>query len=304
MRFLAILNRDGGTLRTLDIEAFVGRSRAVLEEAGHTLDAEIVGGAELVDALAKAARRRTVDVMMPGGGDGTVSAAAAALMNKDRLLAILPAGTMNLFARGLGIPLDLDAAVAAFATGRSHAVDVASANGRPFVHQFSIGMHPDLVERREAADYGSRWGKIRASAAAAMQTLRNPPSLTVKLEMGATELLARTSSLGVSNNLFGEGHLPYADMPDRGELGIYVARMQRRSDVARFFLHLARGSWDANPQVEIHRAGSLVLDVLSRHRRMRAAIDGELCELEPRTVLRSHEGALKVLLPVIQNSGA
>src|SRR5690606_15546939 len=130
-----------------------------------------VEGKDVVSALEKAAVAKGVDVVMAGGGDGTVSAAAAALMDTGRTLAILPAGTMNLFARGLGIPLALEEAVSAFAHGRPHDVDVASANGRPFVHQFSIGMHPDLVERREQASYASKLGKIRASAAAAVQTL-------------------------------------------------------------------------------------------------------------------------------------
>jgi diacylglycerol kinase family enzyme len=297
MRFLMILNRDGGTLRTLDIDGFCERTKQTLEEAGHTLKTEVVEGAEIVKALEDGAKRRAIDVVMAGGGDGTVSAAAAAMEGKQRMLAILPAGTMNLFARGLEIPLDLDEAVKAFATGRRHAVDVASANGRIFVHQFSIGMHPDLVERRESATYGSRLGKIRASAAAAIQTLRNPPMLSAELRMGKTEVVARTSSIGVSNNLFGEGHLPYADMPDKGELGIYIARARRRSDFLRFFMHMARGSWDANPQVEIHRAGEVVLTVKSRHRKMRCAIDGELCELDKRTVLKCHAGGLHVLLP-------
>ncbi len=296
MRFLAILNRDGGTLRTTDLDQFEARARAVLEAEGHRLDVEVVAGKEIVDALANASRSRA-DVVLAGGGDGTVSAAAAAMNGKNKALAILPAGTMNLFARGLGIPQNIDAAVAAFATGKVDQVDLATANGRVFVHQFSIGLHPELVARREKSDYGSRIGKIRASAAAAFQTLRNPPSLRAKLEMGDTEILARTSSLGVSNNLFGEGHLPYADMPNSGELGIYIARMRRRTEFMRFFMHMARGSWQANPQVEIHRAGKVVLTIESAHRRLRCAIDGELAKVEKHTVLESLPAALRVLIP-------
>ena len=89
------------------------------------------------------------------------------LMGKKKALAILPAGTMNLFARSLGIPLTLDAAVQSFADGKVQAVDIATANGQPFVHQFSIGMHAKLVHLREKMDFGSRLGKIRASARAA-----------------------------------------------------------------------------------------------------------------------------------------
>ena len=117
MRFVAVLNRDGGTLRTIDLDAFVGpHARDAGSCQAHSIDIDIVSGDELVDALDKAAtgQRR---YRLAGGGDGTVSAAAARLMDSKKALAILPAGTMNLFARSLGIPLTLDAAVQAFGEG-------------------------------------------------------------------------------------------------------------------------------------------------------------------------------------------
>src|SRR5262245_20194101 len=99
MRFTAVLNRDGGILRTTDLTAFAERMRATLERHHHRLDVEIVGAAAIEAALTRAAASRS-DVVIAGGGDGTVSAAAAALMRKRKALAVLPAGTMNLFARG------------------------------------------------------------------------------------------------------------------------------------------------------------------------------------------------------------
>ena len=297
MHFFAVLNRDGGTMRTADLAILEASARAALEHAGHTLRIESVPGDEVVAALARAARDDQAEIVMAGGGDGTVSAAAAALMDSDKALAILPAGTMNLFARGLGIPLQLDAAVKAFATGVVREVDMASANGRPFVHQFSIGMHADLIEKREALSYSSRLGKIRASVRAAVETLRDPPRMRVHVELNGADLIATTSSIGVSNNLFGEGHLPFASMPDKGELGIYITRARRRSDIFRFLLHVAAGRWRSNPQVEIHRSRQVTLTLDGSIRRFRCAIDGELHELEKRTEIRSHPGALKVLVP-------
>ncbi|RVD24620.1 diacylglycerol kinase family lipid kinase, partial [Mesorhizobium sp. M4A.F.Ca.ET.020.02.1.1] len=141
MRFAAVLNRDGGTLRTTDLSGFCDRLRQTLEAAGHSVDVDVVAGEDIAAALQKAARRRDVDVVLAGGGDGTISAAAGLLMNRKTALAILPAGTMNLFARGLGVPQTLDAALKSFADGEVIAVDMASANGRPFIHQFSIGLH-------------------------------------------------------------------------------------------------------------------------------------------------------------------
>lgn len=296
MRFQAVLNRDGGTLRTIDLDAFGERMRGLLEDAGHSVDIDIVGGGEVAASLERAVARRGVDVVLAGGGDGTVSTAAARLMGRKKALAILPAGTMNLFARGLGIPQTLDGAVGAFATGKVRAVDVASANGRPFVHQFSIGMHAKMVRLREKMDFGSRLGKIRASARAAWMTLRNPPALDAVLKIGEAEVTARTTGIGITNNLFGEGHLPYADDPAGGVLGIYVNVASQPGELVRHAFNMARGRWRDNQHVEIHQSERVVLAVRGR-RRPRAVMDGELVSLEPETVFEIHPGALNVLVP-------
>jgi diacylglycerol kinase family enzyme len=297
MRFIAVLNRDGGTLRTTDLDAFSNRMHEVMEAAGHSVDIGIVGGPEIVAALEKAAAMRSVDVVIAGGGDGTISAAAGILMNRKKALAILPAGTMNLFARSLGIPQGIDAALTSFADGQTKSVDVASANGRPFVHQFSIGLHAKMVHLREKMEYRSRLGKIRASLSAAVRTVMNPPGFDVTLKMGDSEIVARASGIGVSNNLFGEGHLPYADHPDGGVLGIYVTVAQARSELLRFGVNMARGRWRNNEQVEIHEADAVTLKLKAPSKRLRCVIDGELCQLERTTELRIHKSALTVLVP-------
>lgn len=296
MHFIAVLNREGGTLRTIDLDAFAARMRKTLEGAGHTVRVECVDGAGVQEALEKAAARKA-DVVIAGGGDGTISTAAAALQNKKKALAVLPAGTMNLFARSLGIPLDLDAAVRTFTDGKVRKVDMASANGRPFVHQFSIGMHARLVDLRERMEFGSRLGKMRASTRAAYLTFLNPKIQTVTLRIGEAEILTRTTGIGVTNNLFGEGHLPYADAPDGGVLGVYVTIAHQRRELLSFFWNMARGRWRLNDQVEIHQADEVVLKIHGPRKKDRCVIDGELLPMEAETVLRIHPKSLNALAP-------
>lgn len=296
MRFVAVLNRESGTLRTTDLDAFVAHAEEVLSAGQHVLEVRRVAGSEVERALSDAIDGHA-DVVMVGGGDGTVSAAAGALMNRDTALAVLPAGTMNLFARGLGIPLSLDSAVEAFANGVVRRVDVATANGRPFIHQFSVGMHAKMVDMRDRMHFASRLGKLRASVKAALATMIDPPSLKVSLTVGETEMLVRTTGIGFTNNLFGEGHLPYADHPDGGVLGIYVTVARERGQLLRFFLAMARGRWRTNPHVEIHESESAVLRLLSRKGRQRAVIDGELVPLAQETRFAIHKKALNVLVP-------
>jgi len=204
---------------------------------------------------------------------------------------------MNLFARGLGIPLDLEDAVAALATGTVRAVDIATVNGRPFIHQFSVGLHSELIQRREAMSYSSRPGKIRASVMAAIATVVKPPRIRFRLELPSAEIAAVASSLSVSNNIFGDGPLPVAARPDGGELGIYIARAHRGGEIVRILLSIATGRWKRNAAIEMHAAPRVVLRVDRAARGFECAIDGELRPLEPVTEIAIRPGALNVLVP-------
>ncbi|RWK42023.1 diacylglycerol kinase family protein [Mesorhizobium sp.] len=297
MRFAAVLNQDGGALRSIDLPAFIDRMRQTLEAAGHCIDIEIAAGKDIVATLERIASRHSVDIVLAGGGDGTISAAAARLMGRKKALAILPAGTMNLFARGLGIPLTLDAAIKSFADGEVIAVDLATANGQPFVHQFSIGMHAKMVQLRQAMEFGSRLGKMRASIKAAWAAINNPSAMKVTLIIGDAEIVTRTTGIGITNNLFGEGHLPYADNPAGGVLGIYVTVARRRGELVRLLFDMARGKWRDSEHVEIHQADRVVLKVHSAARKLRAVMDGELIRLGRETTIEIHPGALNVLVP-------
>lgn len=296
MRFQVILNRDGGTLRTLDLGEFSSHTRQTLEDAGHSVKVDIVAGTDIESALDKALKSRC-DVIMVGGGDGTVSSAAGKLNGAKKILAILPAGTMNLFARSLSIPLQLDQAVAAFAGGEVLAVDLASANGRIFVHQFSIGMHAKLIKLREKRAFASRLGKMRASVQAGFGAFFRPPRIRVAMTVDGKEMTFSTAGIGVTNNLFGEGHLPYADTPDGGVLGVYVTRARRKRDLARFFFNMALGRWRENDQVDIFSAKTVTVKLTSHYKRLGCALDGELCDLSEVTELEILPGALKVLTP-------
>src|SRR5688572_25299715 len=112
MRFVGVFNRDGGTFRTMDMDQFVAEATDILAEKGHTLDAKLVSGDGLIPALEAAVARNDADVLLAGGGDGTISAAAEACFRSGMPLAVIPAGTMNLFARSLHLPLDLPGALA------------------------------------------------------------------------------------------------------------------------------------------------------------------------------------------------
>src|SRR5690606_34131777 len=109
MRFRAILNRDGGTLRTTDLDALRLRAEEIFRDAGDELDCRIVEGGKVEEELRAAGEDPVVEVILAGGGDGTISAAASVAFASGKVLAVLPAGTMNLFARALSMPVELEA---------------------------------------------------------------------------------------------------------------------------------------------------------------------------------------------------
>jgi len=98
-------------------------------------------------ALEDAARRARV--LGVAGGDGTVSCATAVALAQDLPLAVFPAGTLNHFAGELGVD-DVEGAVKAVAEGSAVSISVGEAgDGLPFLNTFSLGLYPELVQRRE-----------------------------------------------------------------------------------------------------------------------------------------------------------
>jgi len=109
--------------------------------------------------------------------------------------------------------------------------------------------------------------------------------------------MTRVTAISITNNLFGEGHLPYADRPDGGVLGVYVTVAHQRGQLLSFLVNMARGRWRDNPHVEIHEGESVVLKLLSRAGKRKCVIDGELLPLARDTTVEIRKKVLNVLVP-------
>lgn len=297
MRFRAILNKDGGTLRSLDLDDFSRRAEALFAEEGHALECRVIGGDAVEAALAEASTAEAVDVMLAGGGDGTISAAAAAAYASGKPLAVLPAGTMNLFARALGMPLDLDAALVAIARGRIENIDIATANGRPFVHQYGVGIHARLVRIRNGMSYRDRVGKMLASLRAILATAIDPPRFEVELVGPEGAKTHVVSGIAVSNNPLGDGPIPVAARLDSGLLGVYLAAGTSSRELVALALDVFTGRWRDNALVSEAEVPEVVLRFPKRKRGNHAVVDGELIPLEPSVTLKLHAQAMAVVRP-------
>ncbi|MCB1475040.1 MAG: diacylglycerol kinase family lipid kinase [Rhodobiaceae bacterium] len=297
MRITAVLNPNSGTLRTDDPHRLGTVLERLFGEQGHELDYLTTDGSNLIETLEGLASDPSLDAIIACGGDGTASAAAGIAWAHDKAIGILPGGTMNLFARSLGLPLDVELAAEALAAGYLANADIATANGRPFIHQLSVGLHPRTVRLRRAFSYHSRLGKVLASIRAFLASIGRPPVFQVEIETPSGRWSGPLSALSVSNNPYGPGHLPYADSLDSGQLGIYTAGPLDRRQSLQIAADMTLGSWDENPFVKRQLAPDARITFPDLASSARAVIDGELIPLERAIDFKLHAGALKVLMP-------
>jgi len=142
-------------------------SRRGQEDLDPALDVLRGGGIALVDlpghdprALAQAAAEHPeADLLIVGGGDGTMNAAADGVIESGLPLGILPLGTANDLARTLGLPTDLAAAANVIVAGRTQPIDLGRINGKPFFNVASMGLSTD-VARAMAGETKRRWGVL------------------------------------------------------------------------------------------------------------------------------------------------
>lgn len=295
MRVAAVINAGASTIKTVDRAWLAAEIESRFADCGHDVSISFVEGSRMLPALEAAVEDEATDVLLAGGGDGTISAAAGLVAGTEKALAVLPGGNMNLFARTLAIPLDLEAAVAALGHGRRAKVDIAYANDRPFIHEFSLGMHPEMIEERDKQKYGSRLGKILGTLRSLSGVIMKPPQVEARLDNGDGKTRAiATAALAISNNPFGEGHLPYADRVDTGELGVYILTATTRSDLAAVTARVPFGQWRDMPNLEFFTASQVTLDL---RRGMKAAVDGEVVRMKPPVRVRVAPGALGVIVP-------
>jgi diacylglycerol kinase family enzyme len=296
MRLHLVLNRGAGALRDADPEAVAQEVAEIFRRQGHSVSVDVLPGREAMQAIAGACRHGEADAVIAGGGDGTISAAAAEAAESGMALGVLPLGTMNLFARSLGIPLRPVEAAEALATASVTKVDIGEVNGRLFIHHVTLGLHPRMIRMRERLRYASRIGKIWASVQAWLILLRRRQHrLDLRMTVDGETIERRTVALFVSNNPLGQGLLPVADDPQDGRFGVYIARSRRWRDHLQFAAEVGLGNIAANPLLESWFARQL--EVALAVRIVHASVDGEVVHLETPLRFTLHQGGLSVLMP-------
>ena len=229
------------------------------------------------------------------GGDGSVAAVAGVAIEHDLPLVVVPAGTLNHFARDLGLdlarPLD---ALDAIASAHERSVDVGRINGRPFINNVSLGVYAQML-----ADPGYRQNKLgvaqaKLQAAISDPKLRRMLSITPPSEAPLEGVLA----VVVSNNPYEVarwntlGQRPRLDL---GTLQVSVLDASTLDELERLIAGTLLGSIEMRPA--LRRWISERLEIGRPGETIRAGVDGEPISLEAPLRFTSDPGALRVLVP-------
>lgn len=297
MKVAIVLNAKAGTLDRAKCQERANEILAKCRERGVDAEAHLCEGARLTSTAQQLARRGDLDAVIAAGGDGTVSAVAQGVMGSNITMGVIPLGTLNHFAKDLGVP-EVDIALDVIARGETKNVDVGEVNGRVFINNSSIGLYPEIVVDRDEQRKSSGRGKWHAMVRAAWRILIKFPLLHVAIALAGKVFSARTPIVFIGNNEYEVNvrSLGKRTRLDSGKLAIYTVRATSRLKMLWVALKdiLQRGN---PPELEAHQVDRA--DIVTNKRSLKVALDGEVLRMKPPLIYKSRPGALRVFTPVV-----
>jgi YegS/Rv2252/BmrU family lipid kinase len=293
-RISILLNRGGGAVAA--DPQIAGKVRKAFKAAKIDARVEMIDGGDY-EVRCRAIAKRGDELLVVGGGDGSISAAASALAGSKTALGILPLGTLNHFARDLGLPTDIAEAAQLIARGRKRRVDVAEMNDHIFINNSAIGLYPLMVIDRDQQRKRLGRSKRLAMIVASVRTLARFNHQRLTLTINDEKERIDTPLLFVGNNDYriDLGAPGQRESLDDGTLSVFVMRKKTRGGlIAASIRALFNRSHDDDMEkidgVQRLRVGS--------HRSMLAvSLDGEVVHAAPPLDYKIRKRALRVIAP-------
>ena len=279
---------EGVTEQELD-EAFAA--------AGLDANVSCARTGEQIGEFAEAACSSDAKIIVAGGGDGTISSVAALVSKTDKIFGVLPLGTLNNFSKDLGIPQDINEAIALIAAGNTTRIDLADLNGRVFINNSSIGLYPRIVRNRVQQQQRLGYGKWRAAFWATIKMFRVSPFLKIGLVVDGKFFIRKVPFLFVGNNryemdLYNIGRRP--SLSD-GKLSIYFLHRGGRLGVLRMLFRTLTGRVKQWRDFEEVLTDSITIQ--TRRRYLNVAFDGEISMMATPLKYSIIPDALTVIVP-------
>jgi diacylglycerol kinase family enzyme len=284
---------NGHSVHVEQAQAHIAR---ISGELGVRPDVVVTRRGDDISSLAARALRESRHPVVAGGGDGTVSAVAGVLAGTDAAIGVLPMGTLNHFAKDVGIPRHLEAAVRNIFTGQVTSVDVGEVNGRVFVNNSGIGFYPHFVRLREEQE---RHGHVKRVAfmLALRSVVRRYFRLRMKVHMDQAEALEEvTPFLFVGNNRYQVTGLEIGTRSklDSGQLWVCTAPHAGRRNFARIALSTLVGRVTDQ---ELNALEVKEIWVQPGTPRVNVSIDGEVSVMDAPLHYAVRPKALRVVVP-------
>jgi diacylglycerol kinase family enzyme len=289
----------------MSIPAFVNVRSGSTQEAAevvrraHGILARDVAPEELAEALRAEVRRGAPRVLVVGG-DGTVSVASAALARSATELAVIPAGTLNHFARDYEIPMNVREALELARSGSARSIDLGAVNGQYFVNTSSVGAYVTFVRARERLE--PYLGYRLSSLIAAIQVLTHVRRHRVLIETSDRSQAYETPLVfvGVGERALGLRGAGARVHAGDSVLHVVVPRPGTTAlGLARRFAAAGRGARSASSSMLAEAMLSDHCTIELRRELVRVSLDGELVLMRAPLRYELHPGALRVVLPPV-----
>ncbi|MDJ1175584.1 lipid kinase [Roseofilum capinflatum] len=234
-----------------------------------------------------------MDLVIIGGGDGTLNGAVDALVEIQRPLGILPMGTANDLARTLQIPLSIPAACRAIATGKLHQIDLGWVNGKYFFNVASLGLSVKITDGLSHQSKG-RWG-IVAYALSALKVLAQSRLFDAEIKEGERSHRVKTIQIAIGNGRYYGGGMAIAHDAaiDDQRLDLYSLGLEHWWQILAIFPAIYHGRYHTLPGVL--SLNGTELHVYTRHA-LPINTDGEITTTTP-AHFRVIPKALSIFIP-------
>lgn len=268
-----------------------------LQQAGvNLLSARRAEKPDEVDAALTEALAHRAPIVAVGGGDGTLRCTAGRLKGLDTALGVLPLGTVNDFARNLGIEPSIEAACRVIAGGNTERIDLGLANDEVFTITASLGFSAQ-AQRALTPGLKRALGPL-AYAAASLRALSRLRHLSVTLHCAERQETLRAVQVGAVNGhswIGGRCEIPGIDL-QAGAMAVYAVRPQPRLAYFTAALSLVRGHFFSTPGLLAFTTQEVEINT---SRPQPLVLDGDLCGETP-VRLRLLRAALKVCVPTAE----
>jgi len=179
-----------------------------LEALGFKLFEESTEKPQQLTSIIQSYRDR-VDVVIVGGGDGTLNAAIEGIIDTQLPLGILPLGTANDLARTLGIPQSIPQACQVIAAGYKQRIDLGQVNQKYFFNVASLGLSVQITKQLDKK-LKRTWG-VLAYGITALRVILKARPFRAEIRLGGKSIHVKTVQIAVGNGLYYGGGMAVAD---------------------------------------------------------------------------------------------